>query len=368
MLNEPIRVLHVIGSMNMAGAETMLMNLYRNIDRSKVQFDFMVHTRDKADYDDEIKSLGGRIFNVPRFTVKNLPDYKRQWHSFFDSHPETKIVHGHIGSSASVYLDIAKKHGCHTIAHSHNTASDRMAYNIVSYPTRYIADNLFACSQLAGVRRFGERMWKKKNGTVVKNAIDINRFLFDISKREELRSRHNWQDKFVVGHVGRFCTQKNHEFVIDVFYHLQKIKPQSLLVLFGKGELEDKIHQKANELGIKQKICFMGLSTQIPEYMMAMDVLLFPSLFEGLPVTIVEAQATGLPCVISDTITDEVKISDLVEFVSLGKDAQYWAQMLISKQRICKNMGEIIKKYGYSISDSAKSIVEFYLSISDKGD
>ncbi len=368
MPNEPIRVLHVIGAMNIAGAETMLMNLYRNIDKSKVQFDFMVHTQDKADYDDEIKSLGGRIFNVPRFTLKNIPDYKKQWHNFFRNHPEIKIVHGHIGSSAAVYLGIAKKYGCCTIAHSHNTASDRVAYNLVSYPTRYIAHWLFACSELAGVRRFGKKMWQKKNGTVIKNAIDINRFLFDSSKREHLRSNHNWQDKFVVGHIGRFCTQKNHEFVIDVFYELQKINPESVLVLFGRGELEDKIRQKAKQLGIEQSICFMGLSTQIPEYMMAMDVLLFPSLFEGLPVTIVEAQSTGLPCVVSDTITDEVKISNLVEFVCLRKSAQYWAQTLISKQRIYQNMGETIKEHGYSISDSAKNIEDFYLNINNNED
>jgi glycosyltransferase involved in cell wall biosynthesis len=367
-MNQPFRVLQVIGQMDRGGAETMIMNLYRNIDRTKVQFDFIVHTEQKCAYDDEILALGGKIFHVPRFTGMNIFNYQKAWKSFFDEHKEYKIIHGHIGSSAAIYLKIAKENGLFTIAHSHNTKNEPnlkgKMYSAISYPTRYVADHFFGCSKSAGKARYGNKVVSSSNFNMLNNAINTEDFIYSNKIRDKKRLELGLDNKFVLGHVGRFNLQKNHTFLIDIFYKINKKMDNSILVLIGDGELRESVENKVRRLGLEGKVIFTGVRSDIPEIMQALDVFLFPSLFEGLPVTVIEAQATSLPCIISNTITEDVNItSNLVEFVPLEEKAEYWAEKVLNcygKFERVNTYTEIVKE-GYDIKDTASWLENFYL-------
>ncbi len=369
-MNKPIRILHVLGALNRGGAETMIMNIYRNIDRSKIQFDFIIHTQDKCDFNDEIIALGGRIFSVPRYNGKNHFSYKKSWKVFFTHHREYKIVHGHMRSTASIYLKIAKKYGLVTIAHSHSTASrgnkiEQIVKNIMQYPIRYIADYLFACSNEAGARLFGKKSLKKENYKVIKNAIDVDKYVFNEVKRNEKRKALDIEDKFVVGHVGSFTYPKNHKFLIDVFFEVQKQKENSVLLLVGDGELRTQIEKQISDLGIEDKVIITGVVENVNDYMQAMDVFVFPSIFEGLGMAVIEAEATGLPSVVSDKIPKETFIIDSIEKLSLKTSIKTWADITLQYCRNYKrkNTSQDIAKLGYEIKESAQSIEDFYSNI-----
>ncbi|WAA12116.1 glycosyltransferase family 1 protein [Fervidibacillus halotolerans] len=365
-MKEPIRILHVFAQMNRGGAETMIMNMYRHIDRSKIQFDFVVHTEEHCAYDKEIYELGGRIFRVPRYTGKNHLNYKKSWNQFFKMHPEYKIIHGHVRSTASIYLKIAKKYGVITIAHSHSTSSgsglSAIVKNILQYPIRYIADYLFACSKDAGEWLYGKRACKKNNFYILKNAIDTKQYVFNESIRNIKRKEFKIENKFVIGHVGRFNIPKNHSLLIDIFKKVHDKNQNTVLMLVGDGELRPIIEKKVNELGLSDYVIFTGVRSDIPELLQATDVFVFPSLYEGLPVTLVEAQAAGLPCIISDTITDEVKITNLVEKLPLNLSAKEWAEKVLKYMNVYerKNTFEEIKTGGYDVNETAKWLEDFY--------
>jgi glycosyltransferase involved in cell wall biosynthesis len=366
-MSEPLRVLQVFARMDRGGAETMIMNLYRNMNRSEVQFDFVVHTNDHCSFDDEIKELGGKIFRIPAYQGRNHLSYKKSWEAFFKTHPEYKIIHGHLRSTASIYLKIAKKYGLVTIAHSHSTSSGTglpaLIKNTLQYPIRYIGDFLFACSQAAGIWLFGEKACKRENFYLLNNAIDSNKFIVNETLRRDKREEIQIQDKFVIGHVGRFNYPKNHEFLIDIFKAIHDKESNSVLMLVGDGELRKKIENKVAVLGLTNSVIFTGLRHDIPELLQAMDVILFPSLYEGLPVTIIEAQAAGLPCVISDQITTEVQISDLITSISLKEPPERWAETVLSYlgQSYRKNTYSEIAKAGYDIKQTSKWLQNFYL-------
>lgn len=367
-MDQQIRILHVIGRMNRAGAETMIMNLYRKIDRNKIQFDFVVHTEEKCDFDDEILSLGGKIYRVPRFKGNNILSYKRAWNNFFKKHKEYKIIHGHIGSSAAIYLKIAKKYGLYTIAHSHNTEMGEgikgLMYKVFSYPTRYIADYFFACSDLAGICRYGKNIIHQKNYSLLKNAIDCEEFSYDESIRIKKRKEFGIEEKFVLGNVARFNVQKNHEYLIEIFKLITQEDENAVLMLVGDGERKKIIANKINQYKLNDKVIFTGVREDVNDIMKAMDVFIFPSLYEGLPVTLIEAQASGLPCLISDTITDEVCITPLVEKLPINKDQMMWVNRIKSlKGYEHKNFLEDIKKMGYDIDSSVLNLEKFYLDI-----
>ncbi|RRN69918.1 glycosyltransferase family 1 protein [Peribacillus simplex] len=360
-----MRILHVLGGMGRGGAETMVMNLYRNIDRTKIQFDFIVHTEKKCDYDDEIKSLGGKIHRVPRYTGKNHFQYRKAWHNFFIKHPEYKLIHGHVRSTASIYIKVAKKYGLNTIAHSHNTSSGNgfsaVAKNILQYPIRYNADYLFSCSEFAGEWLFGKRACKKDNYFILNNAIDIKKFSYDKDIRLKKKKEFQLQNKFVIGHVGRFHTQKNHEFLIDIFKAVYVKNDNAVLMLVGDGELRHSIEKKVNDLGLNDSVVFTGVRSDIPDLLQLMDVFVFPSLHEGLPVTLVEAQAAGLPCLISDCITNEVRVTDLVTYLPIDLDER-WAEEIVrySENVQRKDTYQEVDKAQYNIETTSKWLQEFY--------
>lgn len=366
-MEKPIRILQVIGKMDRAGAETMIMNLYRTIDRSKIQFDFMVHSSEKGDYDEEILALGGIIYHVPYFNGANYFEYTQKWKEFFRSHSEHKIVHGHIGSSAAIYLKIAKKFGKYTIAHSHalnsTIFSERIKYGIISYPTRYIADYFLACSLLAGKDRFGEKVIKGDYFSVLKNAIQSDKFSYSEEIKQRKLQELGLEGKFVIGHIGRLSLQKNHNFLIDIFKEVSQRESNAVLILIGVGPLENELKKKVLNLHLQEKVIFLGLRDDISELLQAMDVFVFPSLWEGLGVAVVEAQATGIPCVISDVIPEEVDINaNLVQMLSLDKPASAWADK-ISEAKISNRHSKQLEvvESGYDIMSTANWLQDFYL-------
>jgi|SRR5690554_89816 len=365
-MDNPIRVLHVFASLDRGGAEAMIMNLYRNIDRSKVQFDFVVN---KSDYtyahEKEIRLLGGKVFYLPRYTITNHIKYKKSWQTLLREHPEWKIVHGHHTTPAFIYLKIAKQFNRTTIAHSHTAGFDRTIKSkmkvLMRVQVKNIADYLFACSKKAALWMYGNKHHYAK---VIKNSIDAKLFIYNKDNRYKKRKELKLNNKFVIGHIGRFQKQKNHDFIIEIFKEILKRNSNALLLLIGNGELMDKIKNKISDLGIKENVIIIGSRSDVPELLHAMDVFLMPSIYEGLPVTVIEAQASGLKCIISDNITQEVKITNNVEFISLNQSPEYWVKEVMKYDNGYEreNMYKKICESGYDVKDNAKKLEEFYLS------
>lgn len=363
----PIRILHVIGILNRGGAETMIMNLYRNIDRCKIQFDFVQNEGPEAVFEKEINLLGGRIYRCPRYRGKNHFAYIKWWNDFFQEHQgEYPVVHGHIGSTASIYLSIAKKYGAYAITHSHSAGEGSAAYRILSYPTRYIAERFFACSVDAAKNRYGIRVSEDKSKCrILNNAVDTKRFSFSSVIRHEIRSQFKIaRNALVIGHVGRFAPVKNHLFLLDVFEQIHRYVPDAVLLLVGDGELRTQIEAEILRKQLNENVVLTGVRNDVSNCYQAMDVLVFPSLFEGVPVSLVEAQAAGLPCCVSAGVPRDAAITELVQFKSLNESAEQWAQWVLERAKIPrKDMSEEMKKAGYDISETAQWLQEFYLEV-----
>ncbi|WP_391557573.1 glycosyltransferase family 1 protein [Robertmurraya sp.] len=363
---KPIRILQVVTIMNRGGLETMLMNYYRQIDRSKVQFDFMVHRKEKGDYDDEIKSLGGRIYQMPAIKPGNYKRYFRLLDSFFLEHKEFRVVHSHINENSAFVLRAANKANipCR-IAHSH-LAGLPLDYK---YPFRLYArmflnknvSHYFACSEEAGEWLFGKEIQQSNQVKVFKNAINCNEFTYRDSVRIEVRKSLNLEGKKVIGHVGRFNPQKNHNFLVDIFHEVYKKDKDSVLLLIGHGDLIDEIKRKVEKLNLSNAVRFLGLRTDIAELMQAMDVFVFPSLYEGLGVVLIEAQASGLKCVTSTGTPTEADVTNSVDFLDLELPAKEWAEKIL----LCKGDRNLninsIRERGYDVSTNIEWLLNFYI-------
>lgn len=366
-MGECVRILHTVGIMNRGGIENMIMQLYRNIDRSKIQFDFVVHNPQVADFDDEIRAMGGKIYYAPRYTVTNHIQYKKWWNDFFKFNKEYKIIHGHIYSVASIYLKIARKYGLVTISHSHSTSSGKgikaMVQNLLQRNLRNIPDYLFSCSNASGEWLYGRDCEKRENYILLNNAIDTEKYSFNEQIREAVRLDFGLTDKFVIGHIGRFVELKNHRYLLEIFKKLLKENENSMLLLVGDGVMRKEIEDKAEELGIRDKVIMTGVRTDVNELLQAMDCFVFPSVYEGLPVTVIEAQASGLPCFISDTITDEVRVTELVKMMSINQNPERWAKEILKSSVNFKryNTKQQIADSGYDIYTTAKWLLDFYL-------
>ena len=369
-MSKPIRVLHVIGIMNRGGAETMIMNLYRHIDRSKVQFDFVENSSEPAVFDEEILSLGGRIFRCPHYNGKNHFTYVKWWNDFFKAHPkEYPIVHGHLGSTASIYLSVAKKYGVYAIAHSHSSGTDHSLhenlYQIMSYNTRNVADYFFACSEAAGKERFGSKVVSGDHYAVLNNAIDVNRFSYNPSVRNAVRDELGiGQIQLVVGHIGRYTKEKNHEFILKIFSELKKMDSNARLLMVGDGTLRTHIMQMAEQASLSSDVIFTGVRSDVERLVQAMDVFVLPSLYEGLPVTMVEAQTAGLPCIISDKVPSECILTEgLVDIMTLSASPEAWAEKILAMRAIPRtDRHEEIAAHGFDITTEAVKLQEFYLN------
>ena len=366
-MGSPIRVLHVVVNMNRGGAETLIMNLYRNIDRAKVQFDFL--TCKEGVFDSEIKAMGGKIYRIPYVSDVGHGGYVRELNQFFQRHSHYQIVHSHMDKMSGLVLRAAKKAGIlNRIAHSHNTSSEGGTVTRVYkwYVGQYIetsATHLYACSQLAGSWLYSKGV---KRPTIIKNGIECEKFSFSEQIRQSVREELNIGEKtFVLGHVGRFARQKNHLFLIDVFNSFQQVKKDSVLILAGDGPLREEIEKKVKKLSLENKVKFIGIRSDINRILQAFDVFVFPSFHEGLPVTLVEAQATGLPCLISDHITKEIDLGlNLVDQISL-KDSKMWLTGLknVESGHERKNANSSFTASGYDIRKTALKLQNDYLKM-----
>lgn len=363
----PVRVLHIVTYMGRGGLETMLMNYYRQIDRSKVQFDFLVHREFEADYDAEIHELGGKIYHISRL-IPWSHSYRRKLKHFFQEHPEYKIVHVHQDCLSSVALQCAMECGVPVrIAHSHNSNQDRnWKYIVKRYYMKKIsiyATDLLACSNAAGKWMFRENTFQ-----IVHNAINIAKYKYSSEISQKIRKQLNVENKIVIGHVGRFNPQKNHEFLIDIFAECMKENLNVVLMLVGDGNGKCKIEDKVKKLEISDKVIFTGIRDDVSELMQAMDIFVFPSLFEGLPVTMIEAQAAGLPCVISNMIPSESIVTEnLVSVMKLSDSPSNWAEHILSRvMEERRDCSDEIKRAGYDIETASKNLEEFYLKIYER--
>lgn len=363
-----IRVLHVLGGLERGGAETMVMNLYRNIDHNKIQFDFIIHTLEKQAYYQEIIDMGGRVYHFPAFNGKNIFLLKKKWAQFFAEHMEYKILHSHVRSYASLYIPIAKKYGLKTIIHSHSTSNGKGVSSIIKrilqFPLRYQADYLMACSNEAGQWLYGAKGCKKDNYLFIPNAIYTEKYRFSEKIATEYRKKLNLEDKLVIGHVGRFHEAKNHMFLLEVFAKICEKRSDAILLLVGDGDLRQDIQMKIHSLNLDNKVLLTGSRDDVPQLMQAMDLFVFPSLWEGLPVTVVEAQAAGLPCLISDNITTDVDLSKLV--VRLPVDDIYvWVEAILNSEIKKSDITSEIRRAGFDVKNSVENLTKFYYSIFD---
>lgn len=344
----------------------MVMNLLRHIDRSEIMFDFVVDHPERNHYEKEARSLGAKIYIMPAFRGTNLREIRKAWDRFFEEHPEYRILHSHVRSYASLYLPIAKKHGVKTIIHSHSTSNGKgiasVVKRILQYPLRYQADYLMACSNEAGRWLFGKNACKKNNYIFLPNAIDTEKYRFSGKTAAECRKEWGLEGKFVLGHVGRFHEAKNHMFLLKVFAGVAAAREDAVLLLVGDGELREEIVREIDRLGIGDRVILTGIRDDIPRLMQAMDLFVFPSLWEGLPVTVVEAQAAGLPCLISDRITTDVDVSELVKRLPIGH-IQPWVQEVLHLEIKRISVTARIIEAGFDINDSVCRMAALYRQI-----
>lgn len=364
-----MRILHVIGAMDRGGAETMLMNLYRAIDRTKIQFDFLVHEQRECDYDGEIRDLGGNVYrDLPRFTLVNYPRYKRLCREFFERHDEHPIVHGHIASSAAVYLREAKRAGRIAVAHSHAQnyplSVAELGFRLLSYPIRFTADEFLACSVEAGRDRFGAAAVEGDRFHVVKNAIDVDAYANDPATHAQAKRALGYAGVPLVGHVGRFDPVKNHPYLIQVFSEVKRRIPDAELVLVGRGPSEQEVRRSVRETGLGGDVAFLGVTDQVADVLKALDVFVFPSFSEGLSMAAVEAQAAGVPCVLSTGVPELAVIApDSVVRLPLDSGVSAWADAVEEslKGGSGRSQGAIAARLeGYDIFKTSQWLSSYY--------
>lgn len=372
-MGQPVRILHILGNTQLGGAESRIMDLYRHMDRSVVQFDFVVHSKEEGYFNEEIRKLGGRIFRVPRFRVLNYFSYCRAWkkllqeHRDADGRSEFHMIQGHMTSTAAIYLPIARKCGIETtIAHARSAGVDKGLKGIL---TRFLrcnlskkADYLFTCSELAGISVFGKKAVEQGRTRFLPNAIDCQKFAPDPLVREKIRRELGIEKCYVIGHVGRFHYAKNHEYLLRVFAELVKRKTRDyVLLLLGEGSGMEDIRILSRELGIGDKVYFLGNKSNVNDYYQAMDYFVYPSRFEGMPGTIVEAQTAGLRCLMSDTICKEVIATELVTTRSIREDPGLWADEIeqhLQYQR--SSRVDEMKELGFDVHGQAVLMTDFY--------
>ena len=372
MTGFPIRILQISYGMDRGGAETLIMNIYRNIDRTKVQFDFLLHNPARTAYEDEIESLGGRIHHIPRFLGYNKLSYDRNLKAFLLDHPEYRIIHDHLMDSAEETFRVAKKLGRITIAHSHIAESSKHLSDCIRFFFRRnlykVCDYRFACSRAAG-----EWLYRgKADYTVLNNGIDTEKYRFSEEERSGKRKELGLSpDTVLITNIGRMVEQKNQKRLIDIFALFRESHPDSVLMIVGTGPLEEKLKKEAGNRGVEGSVIFTGERSDVPSLLAASDIFLFPSLFEGLGIVLVEAEAEGLPCVFSSNIPEEVDlIPSLVRRTSLASPDSEWAgavEKALGEQKISRERQYLsVREKGYDIRESAAKMEKFYLSLSSR--
>ncbi len=366
-MNKP-KVLIFVDRMRVGGIQTLLYNQFPHFEKVEVEF-LVLDDGEHYDLEDKIKTLGAKVHKLSGTWVRSPFDYInyfKKMKEFFKNNHDYVAVHMNSGSKNFPFLMYAKKHKIPVrIAHSHNTnfqstsKAQIILGNLMKFPMKKYASHLFACSDLAGKWLFGE----KANSIVIPNGVDLEKYGFNKATREQMRKTLGVEDKIVIGNVGRFTNQKNHSKLISVFNEIQKNEPKAVLVLAGIGELMEQTKKQAQDLNISDKVKFLGFRTDVNDLIQAMDVFLMPSLYEGFPVTGVEAQASGLQCVFSDTITKQAAILSQTKYISLDDSDQFWAKQTLKLigQVDRENSQAFLKSKGFDLKDMVKTLEEYYL-------
>lgn len=368
MGKEPIRVLQIIGLACGGGVESAIMNYYRHIDKNKVQFDFIVHKNPYKAFVDEANSMGAKVYEVTPYT-KNIFKFTYEIYQICKN-SQYNIVHSNMNSLSFFPLFAAWFAGS-KIRILHNHTTDTKAEPLRTFIKRILrpfaklfANQYWACSKVAGEWMYGKGAVESGKVKIINNAIDLQKFAFNQEKRASLRQELDLTNSFVVGHVGRFMTQKNHEFLVDIFAEIAREKANAKLLLIGEGVLKSKIESKVKLLGIANRVIFTGARSDVADLYNAMDVFLLPSHYEGLGLVGVEAQANGLQYFLSDVITREVEVTDLCHFISLNKSAKEWSDDILSVEgAVRENKLTDISKAGFDITVEAKKVEKFYLEV-----
>ena len=365
---DPIRVLHVLHSMNRGGAENALMNYYRHIDKTKVQFDFLLTEANKCLFEDEIVSMGGRVFRVPLLTISNPFPYLIGVARFLKSHPEYRIVHSHTSSKSFFPLYIAKKLKVPVrISHSHSSMAEKGVNGLIRKMLRpllkLVATDWLSCGVQAGIYLYGAGAERKGKIHIFRNVIESSRYSFSPETRKSLRNALGiGEDVFVLGHTARYDPVKNHKFDVDVLVELQKKYPKTQMLEVGLG-VEEGISSYAREKGVLGNIIFTGVVDNVWDYEQAMDAFILPSLNEGLPLSIIEAQVAGLPCFTTEGgVSKECSVTDLVAYIPLEGGAALWAEKIYSSRNTQRRsyMDDIVLQ-GYDAKTSAQKLQDFYI-------
>lgn len=364
-MEEPIRVAHIVGKMVGGGVEAFIMNYYRHINKDKIQFDFIIDSDSTFVPRDEIESLGGRLIEIPPY--QKLFKYTKELRKVLREN-KYKIVHSHLNTLSVFPLYCAWREKVPIrIAHSHSTSNKKewkknIIKNLLRPFSKVFATNYFACTEHAGRWMFGNKEYDNGNVYILNNAIDINDFLYDENERKIKRKELGIENKFVIGHIGRFVEQKNHSFLIDIFNQLHNQIPNTSLMLIGQGPLQNEIKEKVKKLKIDDSVLFLGQREDVNKLYQAMDLFLFPSLYEGLGMVMIEAQSSGLPCIASTEVPKIAKVNKNVEFIDLNETIDEWVNKIKKYIKDEKRNNDInkMKEAGYSIEKEAKKLEEYY--------
>ncbi len=365
----PIRVLHILHSMNRGGAENVLMNYYRNIDREKVQFDFLLTDQGKGLFEDEILQLGGRVYKVPLLTMTNPWPYLKAVKTFFKEHKEYKIVHSHTSSKSVFPLWIAKRCGvpvrcCHSHINKTEPGIGGYMRDVLKPFLKVVATDYMSCGNQASVWLYGKKTFDEGKVNLMRNVIETEKFVYNVQIRKEYRDKFEISDDtIVIGHTARFNLQKNHLFDVEILKGIKMMGENVKLMLVGTGELKESIVQKAKELNVLDDVIFTGVVSNVYDYEQAMDAFILPSFKEGLPLSIIEAQVSGLPCFTSKgNVSSECSVTDLVQYIPLEAGAKVWAEKIVEATKLERRdrQAEVIAA-GYDAKTSAKWLEEFYI-------
>ncbi len=366
-MNSQIRVLHILHSMNRGGAENAIMNYYRFIDKSRVQFDFLLTDPNHCSFEDELISLGSVIYRAPLLSFRHPFRYLRFVNCFFKEHKEYKIVHSHTSSKSFFPLLLAKHNGIQNrICHSHSSKTDSGIKGIVRkllMPLlKLVATDYLACGEQAAIWLYGKEFVEDGKVQIFKNVIDASLFRLNNEKRGSVRlSLGINPDQFVIGHTARFHEVKNHLFDLEILNEALKIYPETRLLLVGDGDLKSTIIEKANQLGILDKVIMAGVVSNVSDYEQAMDAFILPSFYEGLPLSIIEAQTSGLPCFTTkDTVSPECSVTELVHYLPLDSSKEWATLILNEKRNQRKDRYDEIVQAGYDAKTSAGLLQHYY--------
>lgn len=364
------RVLYILSNEPIGGVGAVVKNYHKHFQKDIIAIDFLIFDPNRAtSFNQEAEKMGSKIYVLPTLKIKNFFCILKELKAFWKEHMnEYKIVHLHSANIAWLCFPKLKKYGVkYRIVHSHATLYADKKLNalrnwILCLPLNKICDIKMACSKKAAEFLFGKESLNEV--IIVKNAIDCRKFKYNLKVRDNIRTDYKLNEKFVIGHVGRFNEQKNHIFLIEIFCEILKKNNDAVLMLVGDGPLFDTVVSMVKKKGLQDKVLFLGQRGDVSQLLQAMDVFVLPSLFEGLPVIGIEAQASGLPCVVSTAVTREMEIANVM-YVSLEETPDVWAEVIVNtKHNYNREEGcQVIAEAGYDIEKEALKLQEFYLSL-----